>query len=294
MPFKTVLLVNDDGIDAAGLSALVAAFSSAYRVFVVAPDRERSGVGHAFTLFNPLRADPSTERFPRDLVASAYRCSGTPADCVKVALLEIFKADPPDLVVSGINHGANMGLDVLYSGTVAGAMEGLLNDRPAMAVSLVTRGEGTVGSTHSYFATAADWALRLVRELEDELRRGAAEGYFLNVNLANQPADAIKGWAWTDLANAHYDDRYVVHKDPAGRPHYWLEGELVLEDRRPECDIATVRRQLVSVTPLTPRISHGPSLARLLGRRGPKAPRGTSSRPRPPRPPPRPARKKAR
>lgn len=264
MSFGTILISNDDGIDAPGLAALVASLSTRHKVYVVAPDRERSGVSQAFTLFNPLRADPAKARLPEGLVEDAWMCSGMPADCVKIGTMTLLAEDPPDLVVTGINKGANMGPDILYSGTVAAALEGHLAGLPAMAVSLVTGpSEGGSTSRHPHFATAGDWALRLIDELEQPLREGARDGWCVNVNVPDRPAEEIDGWVWTDQAQAHYDDRYVVHKDPTGRPHYWLEGELVLEDPRPDCDVAAVRAGKVSVTPLRPQLTHLEVLERL-------------------------------
>ncbi len=264
MPFERVLVTNDDGLDAPGLGALVAALAERHRVYVVAPDRERSGVSQAFTLFSPLRADEMPDRFPRGIAERVYRASGTPTDCVKLAMLELFADLGIDAVVSGINNGANMGPDVRYSGTVGGALEGVMNGRPSMAVSLVTlRGLESAGNRHPHFGTAADWAARLLGELEAELVRGRDEGYALNVNIGNFGPGEIQGWRFTDLARAHYDDRYVKHLDPSGRPHYWLEGDLVLEDERPDTDIRAVREAWVSVTPLSARISHRSALDRL-------------------------------
>ena len=263
MAIQTLLLTNDDGIHAPGLAALVASLSTRYRVHVVAPSHERSGVGHGFTLFNPLRADPVHERFPEGLVASAYACSGLPADCVKLGLLELLKEEHIDLVVSGVNKGANLGTDVIYSGTVAAAREAVLNGVPGVATSLVLRGDGGETSSHPHFAAAADWTLRLLQDLEAEIVRGARERYFLNVNVPNRAADQVDGWAWTDLAESRYDDRFVKHLDPSGRPHYWLEGELVVSDPREDADIPAVRAGRVSVSPVSALAHADRVLARL-------------------------------
>lgn len=251
MAFERILVSNDDGIHAPGLAALVASLSSIAEVYVVAPDQERSGVGHGFTLHNALRADPHPDRFPEGLVKRAYSCSGLPADCVKVALLEIMKDVGIDLVVTGVNRGANMGSDVFYSGTVAAAREGLLNGVPALATSLVLRGPDLPESRHPHFSTAADWAVRFIQEQEAVLRRGLEENFFLNLNVANLPLQEVEGFRWTDVADTRYHDGYVRHEDPAGRPHYWLEGELDLRDLRPFCDVAVVRDRKVSVSPIS-------------------------------------------
>lgn len=263
MSISRVLLTNDDGIHAPGLAALVASLSSRYEVYVVAPDRERSGVGHGFTLFNPLRADAVPDRFPSGLAKGVYACSGLPADCVKMGLLALFPEVSFDLVVSGINKGANMGTDVLYSGTVAGAREAVFNGLPGLSTSLVTRGPGIEDSSHPHFSTAADWTTRLIGELEDELERGAREGWFLNLNVSSIPMKEVVGWEWTDLALSKYRDGYVRHEDPAGRPHFWLEGELHLPDPIPGTDIPVTREGKVSVTPVA-AMPHAPSVLRRL------------------------------
>lgn len=265
MAISNLLLTNDDGIHAPGLAALVASLSTRYRVYVVAPDRERSGVGHGFTLFNPLRADPIPDRFPSGLAQGVYACSGLPADCVKMGLLALFPEVHFDLVVSGINKGANMGTDVLYSGTVAGAREAVFNRVPGLSTSLVTRGPGVQESSHPHFSTAADWTLRLIEELEEELIRGAREGYFLNLNVASLPMDQVEGWEWSDLSDFSYKDGYVRHVDPAGRPHYWLEGELDLPDPQPGSDVVVTRQRKVSVTPVASLPHASEVLQRLRG-----------------------------
>ncbi len=251
MAFSRVLVTNDDGLFAPGLAALVASLSEHYDVYVVAPDKERSGVGHGFTLFNPLRADRHTDRFPEGIAKEVYSCSGLPADCVKLGLIEILKDKEIDLVVSGVNKGANMGIDVFYSGTVAGAREGIFNGVPAMAVSLVMRGAEFSSQGKPHFGSAADWAVRLIETLEPELRAGVDEGYFLNVNLGNLPSEKISDWSFTDVAHTTYEDCYKAHKDGAGRPHYWLEGKRVVLDERENTDVHTVSRGLVSVSPLS-------------------------------------------
>lgn len=247
MPIRNILLTNDDGLGAIGLHVLATVLSSHFDVYVVAPDRERSGVGHGFTLLNPLRADPIPDAFgDEQLAKAAYRCSGTPVDCVKIGLLALFKDVRFDLVVSGINRGANLAIDTLYSGTVAGAMEALIMGYPAIAISLVSKGRTT--STRQHFETAAEMLLEFIVEHEKELVK--AKDYFLNINVPGLPREELKGTMFTVLGRCHYSDRYHVHTDPMGRPYYWLEGDLVIEDERPDADILAVRDDYVSVTPL--------------------------------------------
>lgn len=242
---RRVLLTNDDGIQAIGLRCLATVLASAFEVHVVAPDRERSGVAHAFTLLNPLRCDPAPSVFPEDLVRSAHRCSGTPVDCVKIALLSILDP-PPELVVSGINAGANLSLDTLYSGTAAAAREAALMGVPAIAASLVLRGRES--GTREPFQTAAEIILDYIRTHQDNLQ--AMRDHFLNINVPGLPRARLAGFRATVLGRCRYLDSYRRLLDPAGRPYYWLEGERVVEDDRPEADLAAVHEGYVSITPM--------------------------------------------
>jgi 5'-nucleotidase len=243
---RKVLLTNDDGVSATGLAVLATALGSRHDVYVVAPDRERSGVGHGFTLLNPLRADRAPDAVGPEFVRDVFRCSGTPVDCVKIGLLALWPDVKFDLVVSGINRGANLAVDTLYSGTVSAALEGLIMGYPALAVSLVSKGRTT--ATHQHFETAAHLVLDFIADHEDRIF--ANRDFILNINVPGIPADELKGVRYTVLGRCHYKDKYHEHRDPMGRPYYWLEGDLVIDDRRPEADVVAVRDDHVSVTPM--------------------------------------------
>ncbi|MBI4868329.1 MAG: 5'/3'-nucleotidase SurE [Candidatus Wallbacteria bacterium] len=244
---KRVLLTNDDGIDAPGLASLAMALAASYEVYVLAPDQERSGVGHGFTLFSPLRCDEVPGRFPADLVRKAWKSNGTPVDCVKLALLLMMKDTPPDLVVSGINRGANLAIDTLYSGTVSAAMEAMIMGYPAIACSLATHFEGT--ATHTHFAGVAEIVSQYIASHEEQLLQ--MKDYCLNINVPGVPRSELKGARYTRLGKCWYEDRFQVHKDPGGRPYYWIEGSLNIDEQFEDSDVVAVRQKYVSITPLS-------------------------------------------
>jgi 5'-nucleotidase len=225
-----ILVTNDDGIQSPGLRILARALAPLGRVVVVAPDRERSAVSHALTLHLPLRA---TEQ-----AGDWWAVDGTPTDCVNIGIHGLVKATP-QLVVSGINLGANLGDDLTYSGTVAAAMEATLMGVPAFAVSLA--GERF---TEEDFCWAGRWAAHLASLVRDH---GLPADTFLNVNVpAGQPA----GIKLTRQGKRRYGDAVVENLDPRGRAYYWIgAGELALHDLE-GTDVHAVQRGLVSVTPL--------------------------------------------
>ena len=198
-----VLLSNDDGVHAAGIRALAAAFAGE-EVWTVAPDREQSAQSHAISLHRPLRIG---EVGPR-----RYAVDGTPTDAVYVAINQILKGQPPDVVVAGVNHGPNLGNDVLYSGTVAAAMEGALLGCHAIAVSLAAP------PPHD-FAFAAAFAAALARSLVSAAPR---QPLLLNVNV---PPGPLKGYRFARLGRRHYGNEVVEKTDPRGRKYYWIGGE---------------------------------------------------------------------
>lgn len=212
-----ILVSNDDGILALGVRTLATTLAAAgHRVTVVCPDRERSATGHGLTMHKPIRAEQVTEIFPPEI--EAWGCSGTPSDCVKLALGALLDA-PPDMVVSGINHGANLGTDVLYSGTVSAAMEGALEGIPAIAVSLTRYSGGT-------FDVAATFVANL---LATESHLPLSPSLLLNVNVPSLPSEQIKGAKVTRQGIRRYYDQFEKRTDPRGKTYYWLAGE-VLED----------------------------------------------------------------
>ncbi len=240
-----LLVSNDDGIQAIGIRALADQLAAAgHEVTVVCPDRDRSATGHGLTLHQPIRATPVEAVFHP--AVRAWACSGTPADCVKLALWALLD-HKPDLVLSGINQGANLGTDVLYSGTVSAAMEGLVEGIPAIAVSLTS-------FTSRDFAPAAQFAQTLVAQLE---QHPLPEPLLLNVNVPAVEATAIAGVAITHQGIRRYVDVFEKRVDPRGKTYYWLAGE-VLEDVDDPAewaelgmtDVQANRAHYITITPL--------------------------------------------
>ena len=225
-----ILLSNDDWVHASGLHHLAQALAAVGEVVVVAPDRNHSGASHSLTLENPLRVETMRD--------SGYiAVKGTPTDCVHLAIYELLKPQP-DLVVSGINHGANLGDDVLYSGTVAAATEGRYLGLPAIAVSLA-------GNQH--FASAAAYAARLVQALQTS---PLPADQILNVNVPDLPLDQIKGIKVTRLGTRHPAEGVIVEQDPRGRSIYWIGPPAAGQDAGDGTDFAAIEAGYVSVTPL--------------------------------------------
>ena len=212
-----VLVSNDDGIFALGIRALANALATAgHQVTVVCPDRERSATGHGLTLHKPLRVEQVEGVF--DPAVTAWACSGTPSDCVKLALDAVLPA-APDFVMSGINHGANLGTDVLYSGTVSAAMEGVLEGIPAIAISLTS-------FTYKNFQPAANFAVQMLSQLE---KQPLNLPILLNVNVPPVAASEIKGAIVARQGIRRYFDQFEKRTDPRGKIYYWLAGEVMEE-----------------------------------------------------------------
>ncbi len=231
MSAPLILLTNDDGIHAPGLKALADALSSLGEVEVFAPDRERSAVGHGISLHHPLRV--------KQLRKGWRSVDGTPADCVLLAVRSLL-GRKPDLVVSGINMGANLGDDVTYSGTVAGAREGMLLGLPAIAVSDISyRGD--------HLETSGAAALAIARFV---LEHGLPAETLLNVNVPGLPLEEIAGIAVTSMGRRLYDDEIIHRKDPRGVDYYWVGGSAEPHEPVPGTDIHAVAAKMVSVTPL--------------------------------------------
>ena len=226
-----ILVSNDDGYLAAGINALADALSDIAEVTVVAPDRNQSGASNSLTLHTPLRVHEAGDR--------RYFVNGTPSDCVHLALSGFLEEDP-DIVVSGINHGANLGDDVIYSGTVAAAMEGRFLGLPAIAVSLAGRSPG-------HFDAAARVAADLVRRLQ---RNPLPRDIMLNVNVPDRPYDELAGIESTRLGFRHRSEPLVPTHDPHGRRIYWIGPAGEGQDAGPGTDFEAVERGAVAVTPL--------------------------------------------
>ena len=231
-----ILVSNDDGILAQGLAVLADVCRTIGRVTVVAPDREQSGASHALTLSRPIRA----ERHPD----GAYQVDGTPTDCVLLALGALLADEKPDFVVSGINHGPNMGEDVLYSGTVAAAMEGLSLGIPGIAVSFA----GNRLERESLLAGQRDWLIRLLKHAT--ARKDFPKETLLNINLPPVPADDIKGIRVTTLGRRVFSDSLTEMRDPWNRKMYWIGGGEVTWSGGEDSDFRAVQDGYISVTPL--------------------------------------------
>ncbi|WP_258360518.1 5'/3'-nucleotidase SurE [Moorella sulfitireducens (nom. illeg.)] len=237
-----ILLTNDDGIYAPGIKALSLALAAVGKVVVVAPERERSAIGHGITMHKPLRV---TEVPWEEPIGKGLAINGTPADCVKLAL-DALLDEPAAMVISGINRGENLGTDVLYSGTVSGAIEGCINGLPSLAVSLV-------GEEEFDFTFAASFTTRLAREI---LKRGLPPGTLLNVNIPQLPENKTKGIAITRLGRRRYVNTISTRRDPRGRAYYWLAGEKEDIDQGPDTDIGALSHGFISITPLQLDLTH--------------------------------------
>jgi len=241
-----ILVSNDDGHRAEGLRILVHHLRELAEVTVVAPDRNRSGASNSLTLDRPLRIHHETD--------GTVAVEGTPTDCVHLALTGLLDKEP-DMVISGINAGANLGDDVLYSGTVAAAMEGRFLGLPAIAVSLV--------SEHpTHYATAAVVACTLVRRLVDD---PLPADTILNVNVPDLPMAEIKGFEATRLGHRHRSSPVVKSTDPKGRTVYWVGPPGGEQDAGPGTDFHAVSRGLVSITPLTVDLTRYQALDKVSG-----------------------------
>ena len=230
-----ILVTNDDGVEAPGLLVLQKAIQDVGEVTVFAPDHNWSAAGHTRTMHKPLRVNQTTLLDG----TSAYTSTGAPSDCVALVILGILDHQP-DLVVSGINQGANVGHDITYSGTIAAAMEAVISDIPALAVSL--------DSYESQdFTYAARFAARLVKLV---LEHGLPSNTFLNVNVPAVPQEEIAGIKITRLGQRVYRDRLVERQDPRGRDYYWIGGEPPSGVPEAGTDIWALANKYVSITPL--------------------------------------------
>ncbi len=234
---KLILLTNDDGIEAEGINALYKVFSQEenYDVRVIAPQFERSAVGHGITVFDPIwvKKEYRNGRF------YGYVVNGTPADCVKLYNELIGKK--PDLLVSGINRGSNIGENIIYSGTVSAATEGICNDIPSIAVSL-----------DSYIDTDYSFAAKFSKKISDFIfaKNNLPPKMLLNINIPDLSEDKIKGVKITRQSDARFKDFFLKRTDPRGRDYYWMDGEFVEITHCDDSDYCAVRDGYVSITPI--------------------------------------------
>ena len=237
-----ILISNDDGIAANGIRALTEELSKCHNVYVVAPDRERSAAGHSLTLHTPLRVEEIEN--PRSGAKRTWVTNGTPGDCVKLGINAILSPEEqPDFVISGINHGPNLGSDILYSGTVSCAMEGAMLGVPSIATSLAS-----MQCEYEDFRYTA----RFIATLLDKLKGFKFPAKtLLNVNVPALDDDDIIGVAITELGRKMFTDNYEKRIDPRGKVYYWMAGELISEPATANTDIAAVRNNKISITPVT-------------------------------------------
>jgi 5'-nucleotidase len=227
-----ILVTNDDGIYSKGIIVLAKALREIGDVFVVAPDREKSAIAHSLTLHRPLRVEKIKKNF--------YSVDGTPADCIHLGVNAILP-QKPQLIVSGINKGGNLGDDITYSGTVSAAFEGTLLGIPSFAISLVSR-------SHFKFYTAARFAVRVARYI---IKRGLPKDTLLNINVPNLEEEEVKSYKITQQGRWTHNGSAVIEKmDPRGRKYYWIGGGQLVFDKRRNTDMEAVSKSYISITPL--------------------------------------------
>ncbi len=243
-----VLVSNDDGVEAPGIRVLAQRLAEWGEVIVVAPDRDRSGASNSLTLDQPIRVS--------DLGDQRYRVAGTPTDCVHLALSGLLDVEP-DIVVSGINNSANLGDDVIYSGTVSAAMEGRFLGLPAIAVSLVSVDHNAIN-----FDSAAEAVLRVLNKL---LLDPLPADTILNINVPDLPWSEIKGFAVTRLGKRHRSAPSIEQTDPRGRAMWWIGPAGAADDEGPGTDFHAIREGMVSITPILVDLTRYQALDKVSG-----------------------------
>jgi 5'-nucleotidase len=234
-----ILVSNDDGIEAPGLQRLVEQLQTFANVYVSAPYRQQSAVGHSITIFYPIRAY-------EHMVNGKFfgmAVEGTPADAVKIGVLNFFKDVRFDLVVSGINHGANTAINIIYSGTVSAATEGAILGIPSVAVSLTT-------FNNVDFVTPARVAGKIIKSMLEDEKFKIPKGTLLNINIPSVEEHQIRGVKITKQGKSFWEDSFELRSDPNGRDYYWLTGKMEINDSSNDFDIIAVNDDYVSITPL--------------------------------------------
>jgi 5'-nucleotidase len=245
-----ILVTNDDGLFAPGIRALVEVASTLGDVVVVAPDSPQSGMGHAITIHNPLRLN----RVDSFGDIEAYECNGTPVDCVKLAKHVILKGREVDLCVSGINHGSNASINIIYSGTLSAAMEASLEGINSIGFSLLDY------SFNANFEPAKPFVHQIMKRV---LLKGLYDTRLLNVNIPALPDGQIKGMRVCRQANARWVEEFMMAKDPRDQPYYWLTGKFVNEDSGEDTDIWALENGYISIVPSHHDLTNYKSLASL-------------------------------
>lgn len=227
-----ILLTNDDGIDAPGIKELKSFLAQEFQVFLVAPKEEKSACGHAITVHYPLRIQERGE--------GEWSVDGTPADCVKLGIHRLINP-PPQLVISGINKGANVGHDLFYSGTVSAAIEGAIMGYPSLAFSLVEGEEWD-------FSFASHFALKYIKALvkEDLLH----PPLLLNINVPSGKEEEIKGISYVKMGKTEYTDIFHLRQDPRNNPYYWMGGQQITLGNEEKTDVSMIKKGYISITPL--------------------------------------------
>lgn len=231
-----ILVSNDDGIDSRGIRKLVEVMQHLGEVVVVAPDSPQSGMGHAITVGDTLRLTES-DIFPG---IEAYKCSGTPADCVKLGKHHVLKDRNIDLVVSGINHGSNTSISVLYSGTMSAAIEGAIEGTPAIGFSLCDF------SPNADFSHVDEYVEKIAAEA---LSKGLPKATALNVNIPNKQKESLRGIKICRQANARWEEEFDQRRDPNGRDYFWMVGNFVNHDKGEDNDEWAIANNYVSIVP---------------------------------------------
>ncbi len=234
----TILITNDDGVTAPGIRALVEVAKLFGKVVVVAPDSPQSGMGHAITIGKPLRLN-AVDIFGKDV--EAYQCSGTPADCVKLATDIIFKGNHPHLCVSGINHGSNASINVIYSGTMSAAMEAHIEGIPSVGFSFLDY------AYEADFSTAKFVAEQVISKI---LEQKKIPNVLYNVNIPKVTITDLKGIQLCRQANAKWKENFIERKDPYGKKYYWLTGEFINMDKGKDTDIYFLEKGFASIVPI--------------------------------------------
>ena len=243
-----ILVVNDDGITSPGILSLIEVAKTFGEVMVVAPDKPQSGMGHAITLDAILSINKVEIEG-----AKAYACSGTPVDCVKIAVHQLLSRKP-DLIVSGINHGSNSSINVIYSGTMSAALEGYLEEIPSVGFSLLNH------SIDADFSASKYYAQQIIKQLLD---KKYAKGICLNVNIPNVPKNLIAGVKVCRQAKGNWEEHYDERIDPMGRTYYWLTGKFVIEDEGIDTDEWALANNYISIVPVQQDITAHKSIEKL-------------------------------
>lgn len=243
-----ILVTNDDGMFAPGIKHLIRVAKQHGDIVVVAPDSPQSGKGHAITIDEPLRLNKVE-------VADgvhAYECNGTPVDCVKLAKHVLLKDRQPDLCVSGINHGSNASINIIYSGTLSAAMEASLEGIPSIGFSLLN---------YSFEADFEFCLSQISKIIEFALNNSFGDSKLLNVNIPYVPESGLKGIKVCRQSNARWEEEFLESKDPRDRPYYWLTGKFVLEDKGEDHDLHALEQGYISVVPSMHDLTHYDALS---------------------------------